>query len=313
MRVILSRKGFDSSNGGIPSAILPNGIMLSFPIPDDVGTVKYSELKIEQFLPRDIASLKNLLDLLKILIKSGNIKQKSQKIDLNGNPCCHLDPDIYNSYIDRLSGWRGIFGQIGAAQSHLRNQGIQEGDLFLFFGWFKETEKINGSLRWKSGDKNGRHIIYGYLQVGKILELFPDMVNIVMGYKTSERDDIKEWMKYHPHLNPDFVKKNRKAKYNTLYIARERLLIDGKEYSKPGWGVFYYSESLVLTKKGETRRSYWQLPSFFKELKVSYHSEKSWQGDIFVSARIGQEFVIQEDRRVVEWAKNLIMKNELVQ
>ena len=29
MKIILSRKGFDSGYGGMPSPILPNGIMLS--------------------------------------------------------------------------------------------------------------------------------------------------------------------------------------------------------------------------------------------------------------------------------------------
>ena len=33
MKVILSRKGFDSSNGGCPSPILPDGTLLSLPIP----------------------------------------------------------------------------------------------------------------------------------------------------------------------------------------------------------------------------------------------------------------------------------------
>ena len=33
MKVILSRKGFDSANGGIASPILEDGTMLSFPIP----------------------------------------------------------------------------------------------------------------------------------------------------------------------------------------------------------------------------------------------------------------------------------------
>ena len=33
MKFILSRKGFDSSNGGIASPILPDGTMLSLPIP----------------------------------------------------------------------------------------------------------------------------------------------------------------------------------------------------------------------------------------------------------------------------------------
>ena len=33
MKIILSRKGFDSENGGYPSPILPNGTLLSIPIP----------------------------------------------------------------------------------------------------------------------------------------------------------------------------------------------------------------------------------------------------------------------------------------
>jgi hypothetical protein len=33
MKVILSRKGFDSGYGGIPSPVLPDGTMLSLPIP----------------------------------------------------------------------------------------------------------------------------------------------------------------------------------------------------------------------------------------------------------------------------------------
>ena len=35
MKVILSRKGFDSSNGGIVSPIFEDGTMVSFPIPSD--------------------------------------------------------------------------------------------------------------------------------------------------------------------------------------------------------------------------------------------------------------------------------------
>ena len=33
MKIILSRKGFDSSNGGIPSPIMPDGTLISMPIP----------------------------------------------------------------------------------------------------------------------------------------------------------------------------------------------------------------------------------------------------------------------------------------
>ena len=33
MKIILSRKGFDSANGGIVSPIFEDGTMISFPIP----------------------------------------------------------------------------------------------------------------------------------------------------------------------------------------------------------------------------------------------------------------------------------------
>lgn len=35
MKVSFSRKGFDSENGGQPNAILPDGTLLVFPIPDE--------------------------------------------------------------------------------------------------------------------------------------------------------------------------------------------------------------------------------------------------------------------------------------
>ena len=44
MKVILSRKGFDSQYGGMPSPILPDGTMLSLPIPSKDDNIKYSDL-----------------------------------------------------------------------------------------------------------------------------------------------------------------------------------------------------------------------------------------------------------------------------
>ena len=50
MKVILSRKGFDSSNGGIPSPILPDGTLLSFPIPACSDELTFAELYYELFV-----------------------------------------------------------------------------------------------------------------------------------------------------------------------------------------------------------------------------------------------------------------------
>ena len=45
MKLILSRKGFDSGYGQIPSLILKDGTLLSLPIPDDKAKTKYEDLK----------------------------------------------------------------------------------------------------------------------------------------------------------------------------------------------------------------------------------------------------------------------------
>jgi len=42
MKIILSRKGFDSKNGGIASPILPDGALLSLPIPDPYWMVHWN-------------------------------------------------------------------------------------------------------------------------------------------------------------------------------------------------------------------------------------------------------------------------------
>ena len=54
MKIILSRKGFDSGYGGMPSPILPDGTMLSMPIPSNGDLVKYCNLYHQGLSYRDI-------------------------------------------------------------------------------------------------------------------------------------------------------------------------------------------------------------------------------------------------------------------
>ncbi len=44
MRLILSRKGFDSSSGGCSSPIFPDGSMIALPIPDKRSPIQYQDL-----------------------------------------------------------------------------------------------------------------------------------------------------------------------------------------------------------------------------------------------------------------------------
>jgi Nucleotide modification associated domain 3 len=84
----------------------------------------------------------------------------------------HFDPDLRRAALKRRSGWRPIFGQGGAAETHLHDYGVTVGDLFLFFGWFKEAELHQGKYRRKPKARD-LHVLYGWLQVGAVLT-FPE-------------------------------------------------------------------------------------------------------------------------------------------
>ena len=262
MKIILSRKGFDSGYGGMPSPILPDGTMLSMPIPSNGDRVLYNDLHYERFSYRDIIS---------------QLKPNSNIISSE----CHLDPDIRRDVIARKEGWRPAFGQVGAAQSHLSNQGVDVGDIFLFFGWFRHTAIKNGKLSFV-GPLSGFHVIYGYMQVGEII---------------TNPDDVPEWLKSHPHACGDRWQKN-----NAIYIASDRLSLDP---NLPGAGCFEYSEVLRLTKLG-CCRSVWSLPTFFKDIEISYN-RNAWRKDGFHSAAKGQEFVFEANEDVIKWLKFILV------
>ena len=277
MKIILSRKGFDDQNGGFPSPILPDGRMISLPIPSS-DDIYYSDLKFSnQETYFDI-----MLDL------KGKIKYGKEWHELNKNTRCHLDPNLYRGIYTRERGWKRIFGQIDAAQTHLENEGViepDEHDLFLFFGTFRKTEYHEGHLRFVRHEKP-KHVIFGYLQIGEIL-------------KVDEKLKCPKWMEYHPHTST--VRKQ--AKNNTIYVARETLSWNSK---LEGAGVFMFDDKLVLTKEGYSK-SRWALPELFQKVKISCHTVANWmpQG-YFQTNGIGQEFVVHADKKVEKWAKDLI-------
>jgi len=130
MKVILSRKGFDSSAGGHASPILPDGTMLSLPIPSSHDSLSYGAITAP--------GGSTLADIIHDLAGRARIAGKG----------AHLDPDLERRSRPRLPGWRPSFGQIGAASGHLRNQDVGPGDLFLFYGWFRQTAMVKGGLRF---------------------------------------------------------------------------------------------------------------------------------------------------------------------
>lgn len=269
MRIILSRKGFDTQYGGQASPIMPDGSLLSLPIPAKDETLKYSSLTVNG---------KSYFEIINELNPNTKIKDKYT---------CHLDPDLRKDIIPRVDGWLPLFGQTAAAQGHLKSKGVQKGDLFLFFGTFKDTELVNDIIRYKKTAPD-LHVIYGYFQIGEIYSDFARLPSKI---------------KYHPHAQKRF----EKEKNNCIYEATETLTFNR---SLKGAGCLNFHDSLILTKIGYSK-SKWELPSFFKDIEMSYHSKNSFKEDYFQSAAKGQEFIIQENKRAIQWATKLIMDGSI--
>jgi hypothetical protein len=266
MKVVLSRKGFDAQYGGFPSPILPGGKMISLPIPVDSSSLTYNDLT---------------------LTDSINYYELMQQLDIssiNQDSCCHLDPDLYSDVINRPTGWKAAFGQVDAAQSHLENQNVGIGDLFLFFGRFCKTFQRNGTYQYYPDKKHQFHALFGYLQIGEIIQ----------------GDDFPSWLRHHPHASDNYLL-NKSS--NTIYISRD---VSTWDSSLPGAGTFHYAEGLRLTKTKSFNISQWDLPKeIFGNVHITYH-RNPWRDDYFQSTARGQEFVIQDNNVVEEWAKEKI-------
>jgi hypothetical protein len=143
MRLILSRKGFDSASGGCPSPILPDGRICSLPIPDKEASTLFRDLSWDG---TDLGTIVSTLT------------RGRQRADFR----CHLDPDLRPDLRATPSGWRPALGQLGASQGHLRNQSVGVGDMFIFWGIFRP---VDATWKW-AGDPV--HLIWGWLQIGEV-------------------------------------------------------------------------------------------------------------------------------------------------
>ena len=282
MKLILSRKGFDSAAGRVPSPILPDGRLLSLPIPDRTAQQTYAEVC------RHAGFDEQLVEHL----TGGRIRSSFT---------AHLDPDLRHDSLPRPPEWRPLFGQTRAAQAHLANRGVGPGDIFLFYGWFRQTTYRDGVFRFDRSAPD-LHMLFGWLQVD-------DAHRIEGGCPATI-----PWAAYHPHFQ--FLAEGR-AKNNTLYVAGTTLKIPGLGRGQiPGGGVFCNSsDNLPLTAPGQTR-GIWLLPKWFSPAKgrppLSYHDDQSrWEstegGVLLRTASRGQEFVLDLDHypEGIDWVREL--------
>lgn len=275
MKLILSRKGLDSSFGPFPSPILPSGTLAPIPIPDS------SEKK----------RLYRYDDLSCAGYPMGDIVESLSSGALGRTTPVHLDPDLELGVAPRSCEWVPAFGQRGSALSHLEKNGVGIKDLFLFFGWFRETEMKGGELRYLPNSPD-LHVLFGWLQVG-------DVIRDPWGH-------VGDWVASHPHGN-----REEYGRRNTIYASAGELDLGSGPLGVPGSGLFRdIASPLVLTERGKSR-SHWLLPEGFYpngRTSLTYHADpRRWEmteaGARLAVVGRGQEFVLDCDEypEVVEW------------
>lgn len=280
-KLIISRKGFDGASGGCPSPILPDGTIYSLPIPGDdyEAPIYYGDLDCDN-------------------INIGKVVEGLTRGRYASDNLAGVDPDIRPDALPRYDGWRGLFGQANGSQTHLENQGVGVGDVFLFFGIFKRVEKIPAGWRFVRGAPK-LHILWGWLQIEQILKV--DRVR---------HDERFSWATYHCHFSWEGDPSN------TLYMASKQLdLCDGLKVA--GAGTFpRFDNRLVLTKPGGSA-SQWRLPLWIYpddgKTPLTYHPDrKRWSRDnsytYLQSVGRGQEFVLDLEQypEALGWLSDLV-------
>lgn len=287
MKIIISRKGFDAKYGGCASPIFSDGTMVSLPIPSSRPHMRYRELNIQG---RNI----------------GSVVESISRGKISRNATTHFDPDLCATALPRSNDWRPAFGQTQGQLTHLMNCGVAPGDLFLFFGWFREVEEKSGGVIVKTSSGQNRHVIFGWLQVDTIIDVGPSGQEAASQYP---------WLKAHPHVLGTWGAKN------SIFIATERLHIPNNPELNflPGGGTFEnFAAARCLTKEGQSRRSQWSLPAGFApqhgDATLSFHGNpKRWTPDsdptrvLLDSAKIGQEFVLESRKSelINNWAASI--------
>ncbi len=250
--IVLSRKGFDSTAGGCASPILPDGTMVSLPIPDGRSPIRYRDITVHG---HDVGRL---------------------VADLSGGACtgtsrAHLDPDLVASAFPRARGWRPLFGQAGGEQTVLARAGVGTGDVFLFFGWFRRVERARGRWRFVAGAPD-LHVLWGWMEVERVLHLGAS--------GEAARPSVPTWARYHPHVA------GGPRTSNTLYVARAagvfaryddrlRLTREGaprSRWSLPGW----------FEPRGRPPLGYHHAPSRWRRAGDRVHLQSVARGQEFV-------------------------------
>jgi hypothetical protein len=279
VRIVLSRKGVDSSaeGGGTRSPLLPDGTMLSIPIPESaqVPGIAYRDIRAGAY---------------------GTYADVMRQLRIAASRRPHLDPDLDRAARPRMAGWRGMFGQANQAQTHLRNQGVGPGDLVVFFGRFRRAVANGSALSWTGPDF---HAIWGYLQVDQI-------------WDWTACQGAPVWARQHPHVDH-----GDRYGGSVVYTAAEHLTLGTQPTGLPGFGRLRWHDDLRLTAPDARKLTDWELPMCVwpdgTSPTLSYHENPTRWTRRNKAVRLnavgrGQEFVMRSTSDIASWLLGLLQR-----
>lgn len=271
-KIILSRKGFDSSSGGIASPVIDDKFF-SLPIPEGGSGLSFDKLKV-------FGGNYSVLQLIRDL---GSKKEFTE---------CHMDPNLCPELygLDETDGWSPAFGQEGGALTHLlTTNNVQPHAVFLFFGRFREAKLHQG--KYEFCDKPDFHAIYGFMEVGEILLINKDKKCILT------QDQQKKYGN-HPHVTNTVTNREN----STLFIPAT----ESKHGFKKTYGVFNFSEQLILTDtESRSSISHWKMDHAFWNTNFTYKLTINGDGTGQSPGR-GQELVGDATTDSLAWIKEMI-------
>ena len=300
-KIIFSRKGFDTNCGRIPSLIIGKQ-MIILPIPEKEPCInrdgftdkKYGEIEIKINETGESITLKDLI--LAACGRDTKAIGNGVALGRDVDGYCHLDPQVLNYFHD--PSFVASLGQEGRPYDILAKYNVGKGDIFLFFGNFAKAD----SKTYRLTQNGFSHYLWGYMQIGGVF-LNPSHYDC----------RIPEYIR---NANPHCYYSSTP---NCVYAAAEKLsdafCPDGFEGTVRGYGVFDYSDNLLLSSeencKELKKRNSWPIlqnpdGSF---IKIGRRNME------MINVR-GQEFVYEPEKdndRIMAFLKNILkeqLKNE---
>lgn len=324
IKVCLSKKGIDSTCSNQP-IICKYGEEMSFvPIlqideTDEALTGELQDDCLKAFTNEKLFTNKGKNNFKLTLNFNPNQCGKM----LTFTPAFHIDPQLKNYFGTKNEDFIATFGpNLGKANM----LGVHRGDIFLFFGWYKVDKK--NSDKEKEKNSKDKHIIWGYMQVGDVIELSTNENQKIITINNHKEDNatqeslLKEYpsLKFQPHWKRFW---ENKSNNETIYVARyvrngnnkDKICDfyddDGKQIQS--FGIFNFNKELILTdtssdENQKITKGKWKVDDL-KNVNITNYTNANFNedGETDIASRgYCQEVIL--DNSATKWAKDLIKK-----